>query len=156
MGRGATLTYLIKSCANLSCSWIHFSSSPRKTLTEDGEEKKATFFRTVLLLNEEINDRRLPPDSTPKVRCGRLEAPQVPGHPDPQGNAALTPYANHKSGEYFGLFDICGKGASFMGTSLVSGIAQLTGKMNYGVAVISGLFVIGYYIFKKAVSLEEV
>ena len=59
-----------------------------------------------------------------------------------------------KSGEYFGLFDICGKGASFMGTSLVSGIAQLTGHMNYGVAVISVLFVIGYFIFKKATQEE--
>lgn len=25
-----------------------------------------------------------------------------------------------KSGEYFGLYDICGKGASFIGTMLVS------------------------------------
>lgn len=55
-----------------------------------------------------------------------------------------------KSGEYFGLFDICGKGASFMGTTLVGIIAQTTGQMNIGVAVISVLFVIGYFFFKKA------
>lgn len=55
-----------------------------------------------------------------------------------------------KSGEYFGLFDICGKGASFMGTTLVGVIAQLTGHMNIGVAVISVLFIIGFFFFKKA------
>ena len=55
-----------------------------------------------------------------------------------------------KSGEYFGLFDICGKGASFMGTTLVGLISQLTGHMNYGVAVISVMFVIGFYFFQKA------
>ena len=58
-----------------------------------------------------------------------------------------------KSGEYFGLFDICGKGASFMGTTLVGLISQLTGRMNYGVAVISVMFVIGFYFFQKAAKL---
>lgn len=58
-----------------------------------------------------------------------------------------------KSGEYFGLFDICGKGASFMGTTLVGLISQLTGHMNYGVAMISVMFVIGFYFFKKAAKL---
>ena len=33
-----------------------------------------------------------------------------------------------KSGEYFGLFDICGKGASFLGTMIVSVGSQLTGS----------------------------
>lgn len=59
-----------------------------------------------------------------------------------------------KSGEYFGLFDICGKGASFMGTTLVGVIAQLTGHMNIGVAVISVLFIIGFFFFKKASSIS--
>lgn len=58
-----------------------------------------------------------------------------------------------KSGEYFGLFDICGKGASFMGTTLVGLISQLTGRMNYGIAVISVMFVIGFYFFQKAAKL---
>ena len=35
-----------------------------------------------------------------------------------------------KSGEYFGLFDICGKGASFLGTMIVSVGSQLTGSAN--------------------------
>ena len=55
-----------------------------------------------------------------------------------------------KSGEYFGLFDICGKGASFMGTMLVGVVAQLTGHMNIGVAVISVMFIIGFFIFNKS------
>ncbi len=55
-----------------------------------------------------------------------------------------------KSGEYFGLFDICGKGASFMGTMLVGVVAQITGKMNLGVAVISVMFIIGFFIFCKS------
>ena len=58
-----------------------------------------------------------------------------------------------KSGEYFGLFDICGKGASFMGTTLVGLISQLTRHMNYGVAMISVMFVIGFYFFQKAAKL---
>jgi len=57
---------------------------------------------------------------------------------------------NEKSGEYFGLFDICGKGASFMGTTLVGVISQLTGKMNIGVGVISVMFVIGLFFFIKS------
>ena len=59
----------------------------------------------------------------------------------------------NKSGEYFGLFDICGKGASFMGTTLVGLISQLTGPINYGVAMISVMFVIGFYFFQKAAKL---
>ena len=55
-----------------------------------------------------------------------------------------------KSGEYFGIYDICGKGASFMGTTLVGVIAQATGKTNLGVAAIFVLFIIGFLIFLKA------
>lgn len=60
----------------------------------------------------------------------------------------------NKSGEYFGLFDICGKGASFMGTTLVGVIAQITGQMNIGVAVITVLFIIGYFLFRKAAKIK--
>ena len=40
-----------------------------------------------------------------------------------------------------------------MGTTLVGLISQLTGHMNYGVAVISVMFVIGFYFFQKAAKL---
>ena len=54
-----------------------------------------------------------------------------------------------KSGEFFGIYDICGKGASFVGTALVSFLAQLTGHMNVGIAAISLLFVVGFILFKQ-------
>ena len=47
-----------------------------------------------------------------------------------------------KSGEYFGLFDICGKGASFLGTMIVSVGSQLTGSANVGVGSIAVLFAV--------------
>lgn len=59
-----------------------------------------------------------------------------------------------KSGEYFGLFDICGKGASFLGTSLVSIVTQLTGHMNLGVGVISVMFIIGIFFFRRQARVE--
>ena len=55
-----------------------------------------------------------------------------------------------KSGEYFGIYDICGKGASFMGTTLVGLVAQITNAANAGVAIIAVLFVIGFFLFNKA------
>lgn len=60
-----------------------------------------------------------------------------------------------KSGEYFGLYDICGKGAAILGTILVSVISQVTGKMNMGVSALSVLFVLGLIFFRKAVKLNE-
>lgn len=59
-----------------------------------------------------------------------------------------------KSGEYFGIYDICGKGASFMGTMLVGAVAQLTGTANAGVGAIAVLFVIGFLLFWKAAKLN--
>lgn len=59
-----------------------------------------------------------------------------------------------QSGEFFGLMDICGKGAAFMGTAIVSAVSQITGSMNAGVGMISVLFVIGFLIFRCAVNAE--
>lgn len=53
-----------------------------------------------------------------------------------------------KSGEYFGLFDICGKGASFLGTMIVSVGSQLTGSANVGVGSLIVLFVVGFVLFR--------
>ncbi|MGM9631220.1 MFS transporter [Butyricicoccus sp.] len=60
-----------------------------------------------------------------------------------------------KSGEYFGLLDICGKGAAFMGTAVVSMISQLTGSINLGVGAIVVLFLLGIALFRKAVACEK-
>lgn len=60
-----------------------------------------------------------------------------------------------KSGEYFGLMDICGKGASFMGTTIVSLVSQITGNINIGVGTIAVFFVVGIILFRKSVALSE-
>ena len=60
----------------------------------------------------------------------------------------------NQSGEFFGLMDICGKGAAFVGTAIVSTVSQLTGRMNAGVGMIAVLFVIGFIIFRYAVKTE--
>ena len=52
-----------------------------------------------------------------------------------------------KSGEYFGIYDICGKGASFMGTILVSAVSQITGSVNLGVGALSVMFLAGFSCF---------
>ena len=65
--------------------------------------------------------------------------------------AKITP--PEKSGEYFGLFDICGKGASFLGTMIVSVGSQLTGNANVGVGSLIVLFIIGFVLFR--VSCKE-
>ena len=72
-----------------------------------------------------------------------------------------------QSGEYYGLIDICGKGASFLGTFLVGAMAQVTGDRIFhilglpvkgqGLAVgsIAILFVIGFVLFCYADKLNK-
>ncbi|MDO4344169.1 MAG: MFS transporter [Eubacteriales bacterium] len=55
-----------------------------------------------------------------------------------------------KSGEYFGIYDICGKGASFLGTTLVGVVAQITGNASAGVGILAILFIIGFILFCMA------
>lgn len=60
-----------------------------------------------------------------------------------------------KSGEYFGLFDICGKGAAFLGTLIVAVVSQLTGSENIAVGAIAVIFIIGFVIFCYADKLNR-
>lgn len=72
-----------------------------------------------------------------------------------------------RSGEYFGLMDICGKGASFVGTTVVAVVSQATAGMtfrlfglpieNEGIAVgtLVVLFAIGFVLFCKADKLNK-
>ncbi|MGM9585117.1 MAG: MFS transporter [Faecousia sp.] len=72
-----------------------------------------------------------------------------------------------RSGEFFGLMDIFGKGASFVGMTLVSVISQLTAGMhlqifgitlqneNFAVSSLIFLFAIGYVLFCKADKLNK-
>ena len=59
-----------------------------------------------------------------------------------------------QTGEYFGLLDICGKGASFVGTTLVGVVSQISGDINTGVGAIAVLFVIGIFFFLKTTKVK--
>lgn len=60
-----------------------------------------------------------------------------------------------KSSEYFGIFDIFGKGASFMGTMLMGITTQLFGTSRAGVVVIAAMFVAGFICFKVQCGIAE-
>ena len=59
-----------------------------------------------------------------------------------------------QAGEYFGLMDICGKGAAFLGTTVVGVVTQITGSMSKGVGMISVFFVIGIVFFNMAMKVD--
>ena len=72
-----------------------------------------------------------------------------------------------QSGEFYGLMDICGKGASFLGMALVGFINQITAGIevnifgirlqnaNIAVSGLVVLFIIGYILFCKADKLNK-
>lgn len=60
-----------------------------------------------------------------------------------------------QSGEFFGIYDIFGKGAAFLGTTLVGAVSQITGSINKGISVLSLLFVLGLIFFGYAVKLKK-
>lgn len=57
------------------------------------------------------------------------------------------------SGEYFGLYDICGKGAAFMGTTLIGLTVSITNSVNIAVATLAVLFVVGLFLLRNAAKL---
>ena len=67
--------------------------------------------------------------------------------------AKIVPKA--KSGEYFGIYDIFGKGAAFMGTLLVSGVTQIFNNQSIGVGALSVMFLIGLGFFLAAIRAGE-
>ena len=60
--------------------------------------------------------------------------------------ARITP--PERSGEYFGFFDICGKGASIIGTTMMGIVTQATGRQNFGVSGLALFFLIGLVLFR--------
>lgn len=60
-----------------------------------------------------------------------------------------------QSGEYFGLYDICGKGAAFVGTTLVAAVSQLADSTNAGVGSLSVMFLLGLLCFRAAVKARK-
>lgn len=67
--------------------------------------------------------------------------------------AKITPA--ERSGEYFGLMDICGKGASFLGTLVVGAAFQIFGSINIGVSMIVLLFTAGLVLFIMTDKLDS-
>lgn len=61
----------------------------------------------------------------------------------------------NQSGEYFGLYDIAGKGASFLGTMIVGLVTQITGHQNIAVGTLALLFLVGFFIFSRADKLDN-
>lgn len=59
-----------------------------------------------------------------------------------------------KSSEYFGIYDIFGKAASFMGAFLMGITTQLSGHSRTGVGVIALFFVVGFFLFRKASAIK--
>ena len=60
-----------------------------------------------------------------------------------------------KSGEYFGIMDICGKGASFFGTAIISIASQVFNSVNIGVGMLAFIFIIGLILFRKSASISS-
>lgn len=72
-----------------------------------------------------------------------------------------------RSGEYFGLMDICGKGADAVGPALIAVISSVIGEhtisvfgvelhgQNFGVGSLVILFAIGFVLFTKADKLNK-
>ena len=72
-----------------------------------------------------------------------------------------------RSGEFYGLMDICGKGASFVGTTLVAVVSQAAAGItvdvfgitlqneNLAVGSLIVLFIIGFLVFCKADRLNK-
>ena len=72
-----------------------------------------------------------------------------------------------RSGEFYGLMDICGKGASFLGTTLVAVVSQVTAGFelnifgiklqneNLAVGSLIILFIVGFLVFCKADKLNK-
>ena len=55
-----------------------------------------------------------------------------------------------KSSEYFGFYDIFGKGAAFIGTMVMGISTMVSGSSRYGVAILSLMFLVGFFFFRKA------
>ena len=60
-----------------------------------------------------------------------------------------------KATEFFGFFDIFGKGAAFMGTMLMGISTQLFDTSRAGVALLAVMFAVGFVLFRIAVRKAE-
>ena len=54
------------------------------------------------------------------------------------------------SGEYFGIYDIFSKGASFLGSLVIAAVKLLGGTINVAVACLAIFFALGFIFLKIA------
>lgn len=66
--------------------------------------------------------------------------------------AKIIPKEN--SGEYFGIYDVFGKGAAIIGTLTISLVTQLTGNQHVSISTLSIMFLIGIILFFKTDKLK--
>ena len=52
------------------------------------------------------------------------------------------------SGEYFGIYDIFAKGASFLGSAVIAWVKLAGGTINIAVALLSIFFAVGFIFLK--------
>ena len=67
--------------------------------------------------------------------------------------AKIIPKEN--SSEYFGFYDIFGKGAAFMGTMLMGISTQLSGSSRTGVGMLAVMFLMGFFLFGKTEKINR-
>lgn len=67
--------------------------------------------------------------------------------------AKIIPKEN--SGEYFGIYDVFGKGAAIIGTLVVSLVTQATGNQHLSISTLSIMFLIGIILFFKTDKIES-
>ena len=60
-----------------------------------------------------------------------------------------------QSGEFFGIYDICGKGATCLGTAAVGIATQIFDDSNKGISVLSVFFLLGIIFFRIAVKAAK-
>ncbi|MDO4500928.1 MAG: MFS transporter [Erysipelotrichaceae bacterium] len=63
---------------------------------------------------------------------------------------------SENSGEYFGIYDIFAKGASFLGSAVIAAVKFAGGTINIAVALLAVFFVLGYVFISIANKVEAV
>ena len=59
-------------------------------------------------------------------------------------NSGYVLCREENSGEYFGLYDIFSKGASFLGSALIAAVKLAGGTINIAVALLAVFFALGF------------
>lgn len=85
------------------------------------------------------------------IRCGMLSGI----YPVPVAIVFSKIIPPDNSGEYFGLYDIFSKGASFLGSAVIAGVKLAGGTINIAVASQAIFFFLGFIFLKIADGKER-